>query len=200
MIKGLAVSVGTVAGGLQYLTPLFEPIIEALYSQQMSENLFHNDETRWEVFVETLGKSGSRWYLWLTRSRSVVYYCIDPSRGAAVPGAHFAGLQRDRAILVCDRYSAYKKLARLSDIILLAFCWAHVRRDFLNAGRSFNTLEAWAQTFKERIGSLYHLNLKKSVEPTTTGTLEPRFIHDKTVEQCRAISTSINASSARHED
>jgi hypothetical protein len=37
---------------LQALAPLFEPVLEALYCKQMSERLFHNDETRWEVFVE----------------------------------------------------------------------------------------------------------------------------------------------------
>ena len=156
--QGLPVSAGTVAGGLQRIAPLFTPIMEALYCKQMSEPLFHNDETRWEVFVEIEGKNGSRWYLWVTRSESVVYYCIDPSRSTAVPGAHFAGIQLDRVIIVCDRYSAYKKLAGLSDAILLAFCWAHVRRDFLDAGRSFDTLEPWALEWKERIGRLYHLN------------------------------------------
>jgi transposase len=39
--------------------------------------------------VEIEGKVGTRWYLWVTRSPSVVFYCIDPSRRAAVPGAHF---------------------------------------------------------------------------------------------------------------
>ena len=159
--QGLPVSAGTVAGGLQRIAPLFTPIMEALYCQQMNEKLFHNDETRWEVFVETEGKSGSRWYLWVTRSQSVVFYCIDPSRSTCVPGAHFAGLQNDQVIIVCDRYSAYKKLARLSDAILLAFCWAHVRRDFLDAGRSFKTLEPWALQWKERIGHLYHLNKRR---------------------------------------
>jgi transposase len=156
--QGLPISPGTVAGGLQTLAPLFEPILEALYCRQMSEQLFHNDETRWEVFVPIEGKVGTRWYLWVTRSPSVVFYCIDPSRSAAVPGAHFAGLQNDQVIIVCDRYSAYKKLARLADNILLAFCWAHVRRDFLDAGRGFAELEAWALQWKERIGALYHLN------------------------------------------
>jgi len=156
--QGLPVSPGTLTGGLQKLIPLFEPIQKALYCKQMSEALFHNDETRWEVFVEIEGKIGSRWYLWVTRSKSVIYYCIDPSRSTAVPGAHFAGLQNNRVIIVCDRYSAYKKLARLSAAIVLAFCWAHVRRDFLDAGRSFSPLEAWALTWKERIGQLYHLN------------------------------------------
>ena len=158
---GLPVSPGTVAGGLKHLAALFEPVQEALHAQQMTEQLFHNDETRWEVFVEIEGKVGSRWYLWVTRSTSVVYYCIDPSRSAAVPGAHFAGLQNDQVIIVCDRYSAYKKLARLMINILLAFCWAHVRRDFLDAGRAFSELEAWALEWKERIGRLYHLNKQR---------------------------------------
>jgi transposase len=85
-------------------------------------------------------------------------YCIDPSRGAAIPGAHFAGLQAQQAIIVCDRYSAYKKLARLALNILLAFCWAPMRRDFLDAGRAFAELQEWALEWKERIGTLYHLN------------------------------------------
>jgi hypothetical protein len=75
--------------------------------------------------------------VWLIRSASVIYYVIDPSRSAAVPGAHFKGLSQDQGIIVCDRYSAYKKLARLLPIILLAFCWARVRREFLNAGKAF---------------------------------------------------------------
>ena len=156
--RGLSVSPGTLAGGLRALAPLFESVLEALYCKQMSEELFHNDETRWEVFVEMEGKVGTRWYLWVTRSASVVFYCIDPSRSAAVPGAHFAGLQADTVIIVCDRYSAYKKLARLAANILLAFCWAHVRRDFLDAGRAFSELEGWALEWKARIGTLYHLN------------------------------------------
>jgi len=156
--QGLPISPGTLAGGLQALAPLFVPIMEALYCKQMSEQLFHNDETRWEVFVQIEGKVGTRWYLWVTRSPSVVFYCIDPSRSAAVPGAHFAGLQADKVIIVCDRYSAYKKLARLAANIVLAFCWAHVRRDYLDAGRGFAELEAWALQWKARIGALYHLN------------------------------------------
>lgn len=156
--RGLPVSPGTVAGGLKSIAPVFEPILEALYSKQMSEDLFHNDETRWEVFVVLEGKVGHRWYLWVTRSASVVFYCIDPSRSAAVPGAHFAGLCHDRVIVVCDRYSAYKKLARLSDAILLAFCWAHVRRDYLDAGRSFTELQSWALEWKGNIATLYHHN------------------------------------------
>jgi transposase len=59
--QGFPVSPGTVAGGLQALAPLFEPVLEALYCKQMSEQLFHNDETRWEVFVELECKVDTRW-------------------------------------------------------------------------------------------------------------------------------------------
>ena len=37
------------------------------------------------------------------------------------------------AVIICDRYSAYKKLARmLGGLVTLAFCWSHVRRDFID--------------------------------------------------------------------
>ena len=78
-----------------------------------------------------------------------------------MPGAHFAGLQGQQVIIVCDRYSAYKKLARLAGNILLAFCWAHVRRDFLDAGRALAVLEDWALHWKDRIATLYALNAQR---------------------------------------
>jgi transposase len=178
--QGLPLSPGTVAGGLKRIAPLFDPMLEALYRQQMTEELFHNDETRWEVFVEIEGKVGHRWYLWVTRSKSVIYYIVDPSRSTDVPGAHFAGLCRERVIIVCDRYSAYKKLARLSDVILLAFCWAHVRRDYLDAGRAFSELESWALEWKGNIGALYHhnkLRLEHWDDKRTLGEQSPEFQH-----------------------
>jgi transposase len=168
--QALSVSPGTVAGGLQKLAPLFDPIMDQLYQKQMTEALFHNDETRWEVFVEIEGKVGTRWYLWVTRSNSVIYFILDPSRSADVPRKHFENLQQEKVFIVVDRYSAYKKLARLSDIILLAFCWVHIRRDFLDAGRSYQTLECWALDWKQRIGELYHHNQLRleSWEPKKT--------------------------------
>ena len=178
--QGLPVSPGTVAGGLKRIAPLFDPLLDALYHRQMTEALFHNDETRWEVFVVVEGKVGHRWYLWVTRSQSVIFYCIDPSRSAAVPHAHFAGLCNDRVIIVCDRYSAYKKLARLSDAILLAFCWAHVRRDYLDASRSFTELAPWALECKGQIGVLYHhnkLRLEHWDDKRTLDEQPPEFQH-----------------------
>lgn len=158
---GLSIASGTLTGGLQKLAPLFEPIYQALYLQQMREDLFHTDESRWEVYEAVDGKVGHRWYLWVTRSHNVIYYVMDPSRSAEVPMTHFAELKSDQAIVVCDRYSAYKKLARLNDEITLAFCWVHVRRDFLAIARGFPDLKDWGLDWVETIGTLYHLNQQR---------------------------------------
>lgn len=155
---GLNISPGTIAGGLQKITPLFEPVYKAFHQQQMTENKFHNDETRWEVYEEVEGKTGHRWYLWVMRSVSVVFYRLDPTRSADVPIEHFSDLILKRVIVICDRYSAYKKLAKLNLAIILAFCWVHVRRDFLNLARSYPDLKNWGLDWVDEISKLYHLN------------------------------------------
>jgi transposase len=157
---GLHLSQGTLTDGLQRLAGLFEPVMLALYERQMREKLFHGDETRWEVFEEVAGKTGHRWYLWVMQSASVVFYRMAPGRGAEVPKAHFAKLHKDLVdvVLVCDRYRAYKCLAKACDELILAFCWAHVRRDFLKAARSWPELERWMFTWVEDIRELYRLN------------------------------------------
>src|SRR5438132_1581276 len=157
---GVPLSQGTLTDGLQKIVVLFEPVMSQLYERQMREKRFHGDETRWEVFEDVEGKTGHRWYLWVMQSASVVLYRMAPGRGADVPKAHFAKLHKDLVdvVLVCDRYSAYKCLAKACDDLILAFCWAHVRRDFLKASRSWPELERWVFTWVEDIRELYRLN------------------------------------------
>jgi len=157
---GLHLAQGTITDGLQRLKGLFEPLMPVLHKRQMTEKLFHGDETRWEVFEEIEGKTGHRWYLWVMQSASVVYYRMAPGRGADVPKGHFATLRKDlvEVVLVCDRYSAYKSLALDGDVLILAFCWAHVRRDFLKAARSWPEFERWMFGWVEDIRELYRLN------------------------------------------
>jgi transposase len=186
--QGVPLSPGTVTDGLRKITPLFEPVVQALREHQMGEKLFYGDETRWNVFAEIAGKVGHRWYLWVTRSASVVFFHIAPSRGAAVPKAHFAKLHTDlvQVVLVCDRYSAYKSLAKEHDEIVLAYCWAHVRRDFLNAARSGPELAPWMWQWIEDIRTLYRLNTARLAVWDATVPLDaqtPAFVarqHDLT--------------------
>lgn len=60
-------------------------------------------------------------------------------------------------ILIVDRYSAYKTLLK-GGKIKIAYCWAHVRRDFLSVAKDWPKQQEWAMRWIEDIGTLYHLN------------------------------------------
>lgn len=74
----------------------------------------------WKVFEHIEGRKTNRWYLWVYRSASVIYFDLEPSRAATVPQAHFQGLSD--GIVICDRYRAYQTMARRLGL-LLAYCW-----------------------------------------------------------------------------
>jgi transposase len=154
---GLDLSLGTVTDGLQRLTPLFEPLYEALIEQQRQEHHWHADETRWLVFATFEGKVGHRWYLWAVQSEQAVVFLLDPGRAHDVPEDHLGA--EAFGILNVDRYSAYKAMQQVKEgRILLAFCWAHVRRDFLAVARDWPSEQAWGLRWVADIGTLYHLN------------------------------------------
>ena len=153
---GLEMPAGTLAGGLQMLAPLFIPLEQALLAKLRSEPHWHADETRWSVFVEVAGKVGHRWYMWVFHSRSAVHYVVDPTRAAEVIQIELTGV--DHGIISCDRYSGYKRFARLNPAVVLAYCWAHQRRDFLDLANSYPDLSPWAFEWVQAIGELYHLN------------------------------------------
>jgi len=153
--RGLDLAAGTVTGGLQTLAPLFKPLYEAIIEKHLSEDRWQADETRWQVFVNLEGKVGYRWYLWVFLSPSTVVYKLDPSRSAKVPLSHFS--PTSKGIMVVDRYSAYKAVAKAT-LILLAFCWSHVRRDFIDLASSWPQQQDWAFQWLEDIRRLYHLN------------------------------------------
>jgi len=153
---GLNMSPATLAGGLQAIAPLFKPLDQALIGKLRTEPHWHADETRWAVFVDIAGKVGHRWYLWVFHSSSVVHYVLDQTRAGDVIEEELAGV--DSGIISCDRYSGYKKFARLNPGVNLAFCWAHQRRDFLELANSYPDLAPWAFAWVDSIGYLYHLN------------------------------------------
>jgi len=156
---GLDMSPGTLAGGLQALAPLFEPLDQALLHKLRSEAHWHADETRWAVFADREGKVGHRWYLWVFHSPAVVHYVLDPTRSADVIEGELGDM--DSGIISCDRYASYKKFARLHPGVALAFCWAHQRRDFLDLANGHPELLPWAMTWVDAIAELYRLNRRR---------------------------------------
>jgi transposase len=155
--RGLALAPGTLTDGLQRLLPLFEPLYQALIAHNQKQKHWHADETRWLVFATVEGKVGYRWFLWVFHSAEAVVFVLASGRAHDVPEEHLGPVQE--GILSVDRYSAYKAMKQVKGgLILLAFCWAHVRRDFLEAARSWPTEEAWALGWVSQIGRLYQHN------------------------------------------
>lgn len=155
---GLDLSLGTVTDGLRHLVPLFAPVYEALVRHSQGQTLWHADEPRWLVFASIEGKVGYRWYLWVFHSAAVVVFVLAAGRSHDVPEEHFGPVE-GRGILVVDRYKAYQAIDKVkSGLIVLAFCWAHVRRDFLSVARSWPDQQGWALDWVSEIGTLYHLN------------------------------------------
>ena len=65
-------------------------------------------------------------------SPDAIYYHIDPSRSTEV-AMNLFGSTKGIVVLICDRFSAYRKLAReLAGKVILQWCWAHQRRSFIN--------------------------------------------------------------------
>ena len=128
---GAAVSPGTLANSPKRFVPLFEPMAEAILAHQSKAALRHADETSWRV-QELRGEDrSSRAWLWTSVSSDAVCFHIDPSRSAEAAHKLFAEAL-PYTVIVCDRYSAYKRLVRLlGGLVILAFCWSHVRRDFI---------------------------------------------------------------------
>jgi transposase len=159
-LLGLDVAAGTVAGGLERLEPLFQPLYAALLRRNAAAAFAQADETRWMVFVAREGKAGYRWWLWVFLGEDTVAFRLDPTRSHDVPEGHFPA-DADMVLMV-DRYSAYKAMAQVKrGTVVLAFCWAHVRRDFVKVGKGWPDHKEWALAWLRRIRELYRLDRRR---------------------------------------
>ena len=155
---GLAIAPGTLADSIKRFVALFAPLAEAILAHQNTAALRHADETTWRVQgLREKGRSSRAW-LWISLSRDAVYFHVDPSRSAEVAKALF-GAVKGIVVLVCDRLSSYKRLAReLDGKVVLQWCWAHQRRSFIDCASGRVQLSRWCEGWIERIAQLYRLN------------------------------------------
>jgi transposase len=153
---GLSLATGTIIDGFQKLQPLFLPIYDAINKKNIESEHWHADETGWKVFEQLEGKKNEQWYLWIFQNKTSVVFRIAPSRSSKVLVEHF-GEAHGGGILNVDRYVAYKAISK-KGMFILAFCWAHVRRDFLNCCKGEPQLEGWGLGWVGDIAKLYHTN------------------------------------------
>jgi len=175
---GINLIPGTVFGGLKtiYETHL-KPLYEQLIVELQKGGRWHADETRWYMLCDAMKKL---WYMWGFKSEKVTVFVLDATRSAAVPAKTLLGIddlarikepvtipEEKMKILNVDRYSAYKALANLG-LLILAFCWAHVRRDFTDIAKKYPKdikLVKWAEKWLVKIAALYRINNKRVKHP-----------------------------------
>lgn len=155
-LEGLYVSQGTLTGGLKLIEELFQPLYERICARSREATHWHMDETRWLVFVEVEGKANHRWWLWVVITNDTVVYLLEPTRSAAVPKKHLG--ESAEGIISADRYSVYKALGAK---ILVAFCWSHMRRDFIEVKDGYKKLFAWGQAWEFRINNIFAINARR---------------------------------------
>jgi transposase len=176
---GLDLAPGTVTDGLKQLEVLLRPIDAALKERNPRGDLHQADETRWRVFIALEGKQGYVWWLWVVLGPDTVIYRLEATRSHTVPETHFRA--ESRGVLVVDRYSAYKAMTWVKDgVLVLAFCWAHVRRDFLRVGKGWPELKTWALQWLRRVRVLYRWNDRRVAapkDPAAFGEADGRLRH-----------------------
>ncbi|MBW2986892.1 IS66 family transposase [Candidatus Woesearchaeota archaeon] len=156
--NGLSLAMGTLTDGFKKLLPYLSPVYDVIVERSLKAKHWHADETGWKVFEPLEGRSSKRWYLWIFSNNDTVIYKLDPSRSSKVLINHFG--EDASGTLNVDRYAAYKVIAK-SGLFMLAFCWAHVRRDFLGHSKAYPDQESWGLSWVERIGELYNFNKKR---------------------------------------
>lgn len=126
---GLVVTSQTLWDQLVAMAKLMRPSLGRLKMRLFASPYLHADETWWRLMN---GKAPKNWWSWCLTSRDVVLHQILPTRSnesARLALGDYAGT------VVADAYSVYKSLARAGpegeSPFVLAHCWAHVRRHFV---------------------------------------------------------------------
>lgn len=147
-LMGLDLAAATVTGGFARINELVDPLYRAIARHCKGGEFWNADETTWRVFDAEKKK---KWWLWLIGTDDAVVYILDSSRSSKVPTNFFEG---SAGTLMTDRYSAYKGLHAE---IRKAWCWVHVRRDFLRIYEGVPKHKAWAKKWLTRISELFVL-------------------------------------------
>jgi transposase len=159
--QGIDLDRSTLAFWVGYAAAELAPLYERLKQMLLSSAKLAVDETPVPVLDPGRGKTKTGWFWTMARDDRpwggtdppAVVYTYASGRG----GEHLHKLlDTYRGIVQCDGYAPYKKLPH--GRITLAFCWAHVRRQFFDIAKGGNApiaAEALA-----RIAALYEIEAR----------------------------------------
>ncbi|MCW8087614.1 IS66 family transposase [Sabulicella glaciei] len=142
------------------------PVVRRMHEILLASPKLFADETPMPVLDPGRGqtKKGYAWALarddrpWGGADPPAVVFLYAPGRGAE----HAKALLRDYGgIVQCDGYGAYKAVAAERGLTL-AFCWAHVRREFFGLAKGKGPI---AEEALRRIAALYAIEAELRGKP-----------------------------------
>jgi hypothetical protein len=96
-------------GIINRVSQKLEPIYKAIEASLRTQPVLHGDETGWRM-------DGNLWQLWCFCNRSLVYFHLDPSRGAKVAKAILG--EDYNGIMHADFYAAYNFLPNVQRCLI----------------------------------------------------------------------------------
>ena len=125
---GLMVESQTLWDQLAALAGILKPAWEELRRDALRQAVIGFDETRWEVLSKGSGSKKS-WTMWQLSTRQHRYYTIAEDHDTEAGREFLAGF---KGIALGDAATVHKSMVATAAYVL-AFCWAHVRRKFIEA-------------------------------------------------------------------
>ena len=148
-------------------------LYDRLHKEMYRFHVLQADET--PVMVTKDGRpANSKSYMWIYRTEKsytdtpVILYEYQRTRKSDHPEEF---LKDFKGIMVCDGYSAYRKLDRKNPDIIFAGCWSHARRRFTEALKALpktaqkNAKETVDYEAVSRIAAIYHLDNQMEGQP-----------------------------------
>ncbi len=123
---GLTVTNQTLWDQLNRLAEVLLSCYQGVGRYVQGKGLLNVDETPWP-FLDAPNK---KWWVWSASSHDAVYYHFDPKRSTDAAEKLLGDF---KGALVVDGYVSYESLLKRKPGIVLAICWAHARRKFLDA-------------------------------------------------------------------
>jgi transposase len=196
---GLTVSSGTIFAGMKkiyllYLSTLYQALIKSL---RQAEHV-HADESGWKIFVQIDEKGNYNWFIWVYVCPEVVVFVLEPGRSSEVPcktlfdmdiqeAKLLENLPKEKKLLTVDKFSAYKTLEKLG-LVELSYCWAHQRREFIQAKVKYPELAGWSDIWIKNIADIYHINNQRvKTEPQTASFREYYALLRKEISRIESL-------------
>lgn len=131
---GLRIDSQTLWDQLDALAVYLQPTYEAIIAAILEHPVIHADETRWLLLANGKTKENKTFQAWGLVAPELVAYRILDSRGKEAAASVLTGYH---GVVMADAYTVYQSLADETGTFVVANCWAHVRRKFIECERNF---------------------------------------------------------------